>query len=365
MRYRRIVMIKPHRLHIGDKIAIVSLSSGILGEDFIKYELVIGVKRLEEFGLEPVFMPNALKGLDFLKNHPEARADDLKEAFARNDIKAIICAIGGDDTYRTLPYLLEDETFKNNVKKHPKIFIGYSDSTTNHLMLNKLGLRTFYGQALLTDLAEFEPNMLEYSKEAFERLFSNVAPYQIKPSPVWFEDRTDFSENAVGTLRNKHDDPKGYELLQGKGVVQGELLGGCLEILGYYIDAPVSDSVDKALCKKYNVFPTLDEWSEKIMFIETSEAKMQPEMYRTYIQKLKEVGVFEKINGLIVGKPIDEIFYDEYKQILKEELAEFDIPVLYNINVGHAYPHTIIPIGALAAIDCDKKTLTILESSVV
>ena len=43
-------MIKPHRLNIGDKIAIVSLSSGILGEDFIKYELIIGVKRLEELG---------------------------------------------------------------------------------------------------------------------------------------------------------------------------------------------------------------------------------------------------------------------------------------------------------------------------
>ena len=358
-------MIKPHRLHVGDSVAIVSLSSGILGESFIKYELILGVRRLEELGLKPVFMTNALKGLDFLKNHPEARADDLKEAFARDDIKAIICAIGGDDTYRTLPYLMEDEIFKETVKKHPKIFLGYSDSTTNHLMLNKLGLRTFYGQALLTDFAEFEPNMLEYSKQAFERLFSNNSPYQIKPSPVWFEDRTDFSENAVGTLRNKHEDTKGYELLQGNGVVHGELLGGCLEILGYYIGAPVSDSVDKVICEKYNVFPSLEDWSEKIMFIETSEAKMKPEMYRTYIQKLKEIGVFCKINGLVVGKPIDEVFYEEYKAILKEELAEFNFPVLYNINVGHAYPHTIIPIGALAQIDCNQKTLTILESPVV
>ena len=45
----------------------------------------------------------------YLKNHPESRAQDLKQAFLDKDIKMIITAIGGDDTYKTIPYLMEDK----------------------------------------------------------------------------------------------------------------------------------------------------------------------------------------------------------------------------------------------------------------
>ena len=53
----------------------------------------------------------------------------------------------------------------------------------------------------------------------------------------------------------------------------------------------------------------------------------------------------------------------EYKQILKTELAEFDIPVMYNFNFGHSYPRTIIPYGTEAVLDPINKTFTIIESS--
>ena len=90
------------------KLAIVSLSAGVLGEDFVKHELEIGLKRLTDLGLEVSFMPNALKGIDYLKQHPEARAADLLQAFRDPEIDMILCAIGGDDTYRLLPYLFEN-----------------------------------------------------------------------------------------------------------------------------------------------------------------------------------------------------------------------------------------------------------------
>ena len=41
-------MIKPKRLKKGDKVAIVSLSSGLLGEKGILHKYEIGKKRLEE-----------------------------------------------------------------------------------------------------------------------------------------------------------------------------------------------------------------------------------------------------------------------------------------------------------------------------
>ena len=58
-------------------VAIVSLSSGIIGEPFVRFEVEIGLRRLQEYGLNVKFMPNALMGLEFLKKHPEKRAEDL------------------------------------------------------------------------------------------------------------------------------------------------------------------------------------------------------------------------------------------------------------------------------------------------
>ena len=48
-------MIKPHYLKPGDRIAVVSLSSGMLGEECCSHSLEIGRKRMEEFGLTPVY----------------------------------------------------------------------------------------------------------------------------------------------------------------------------------------------------------------------------------------------------------------------------------------------------------------------
>ena len=65
-------MIKTKRLKKGDKIAIVSLSSGMLGDKEFIHKYYIAKERLEnEFGLEVVCMPNALKEVSLLE-HPEA-----------------------------------------------------------------------------------------------------------------------------------------------------------------------------------------------------------------------------------------------------------------------------------------------------
>ena len=85
-------MQQARKLRRDDKVAIVSLSSGMLGEEYCSHNIEIGVRRLREYGLEPVFMPNALKGVEYLKNHPEARAADLKLAFLDDTIAGIICA---------------------------------------------------------------------------------------------------------------------------------------------------------------------------------------------------------------------------------------------------------------------------------
>lgn len=351
-------MIKPQKLNKGDKVAIVSLSRGLLGMPFCKHELDIAIERLEEFGLEPVIMPNALKDMDYLQNHPEARASDLKQAFMDDSIKGIICAIGGDDTYKTIPYLMEDDEFINAVKNHPKLFTGFSDTTNNHLMLNRLGLSTFYGPCLLADLAELDNEMLPYTKQYFEKYFMNESEFEITSSPIWYFDRESYGTEEVGKPRKCQREQHGFEVLHGSGKITGKLYGGCLDSL-YDIYTSERYGNENEVYTKYNILPTLEEWKEKILFIETSEERIPPDKLEKILNFFKNNKILESVKGVIVGKPIDEKYYEEYKQIYKKVFEDIETPVLYNVNFGHSVPRCIIPYDAEATIDFDNKRIII------
>lgn len=354
-------MIKPRKLEKGDKIAIVSLSQGLLGMPFCKHEVDIALKRLEEFGLVPVIMPNAMKDMDYIKEHPEARASDLKEAFMDKDIKAVISAIGGNDTYKLIPYLMEDEEFKTAVKNNPKIFTGYSDTTNNHLMFHKLGLTTFYGPCLLVDIAELDKEMLPYTKSYFEKFFKDEDGYEIVSSPVWYLDRESYGVEEVGKPRKEMKEKHGFEVINGCGKVTGNLYGGCLEIIyNAYVGERFGDEAE--IYKKYDILPTLDEWKEKILFIEPSDERNTPEKIETMLNYFKDNKILESVKGIIVGKPIDEEYYEEYKDVFKKVFSDLDTPVLYNVNFGHAYPRCVIPYGLKATVDYDNKKITVDEA---
>lgn len=351
-------MNKPEKLKQGDKVAIVSLSSGMLGEEFCSHNLEIGSRRLKEMGLVPVFMPHALKGIDYVKAHPEKRAEDLKTAFLEAQIKGIFCAIGGDDTYRTLPYLMEDRQFLDAVVNQPKIFSGFSDTTVNHLMFYQLGLQTYYGPAFIPDIGEIANEMLPYTKEAFQGFFQGKKWQEIHSSPVWYDEREDFSKKAMGTDRIRHREERGFELIQGEDGFTGELLGGCLESLyEMCLGGRHEDQVE--VCQRYNIFPSKDQWQGKILFLETSEEQPEPSMVRSALELFKEKGIFNAINGVLVGKPQNEKFYEEYKQVFKKVIGNPKLPVLYNVNFGHALPRTVLPYGAKVEVRAKEQRIVL------
>lgn len=338
-------------------VGLVSLSSGILGEESVSHEYEIGMKRLREYGLEVKVMDYALKGVDYIKNHPEQRAEDLINAFRDPSIDMILCAIGGDDTYRLLPYLFENDELKNVVTE--KIFLGFSDTTINHFMLHKVGLRTFYGQSFLPDVCELDNEMLPYSRWYFEELIETGRIAEIRPSNIWYDEREDFGIDAVGTKRISHEN-QGFELLQGNPVFSGEILGGCIESMYDMFDhSRYEDTV--LLCEKYRLFPTLEKWRGKILLIESSEEQPDPRRYQKMVMTLKETGIFRVINGVIVGKPMNELYYEEYKNILINTVADEKLPILYNVNIGHATPRCIISFGRKAHVNADEQVIRFEE----
>ena len=334
-------------------VAIVSLSAGTIGEDFVRHEVEIGIKRLKDYGLNAKFMPHALKGIDYVKEHPAERAADLLEAFRDQDIDMILCAIGGDDTYRLLPYLFEHDELADAVSE--KVFLGFSDTTINHLMLHKLGLKTFYGQSFLADICELETEMLAYSKKYFEELITTGNIAAIIPSDIWYEERTGFGVDQIGKPLKAHPN-NAYELIQGAHMFSGKILGGCIDSIydifnaDRYTDMPL-------LCDKYQLFPKQEDWNGRILLLESSEEKMQPAKYRKVLGDLKERGVFEEISGILVGKPMDEAYDSEYKQALIDVINNPELPIVCNVNIGHAKPRCIIPFGVETIVDVEKQLI--------
>ncbi len=342
-------MIKPKRLVRGDKVAIVSLSRGMLGEKMFVHKFELAKKRLEEYGLVVVAMPNALKGIDYLYRHPEARAQDLMDAFRDPEIKAVFNAIGGDDTIRLLPYV-DFDILKNN----PKIFTGFSDSTTNHFMMYKAGLVSYYGLSVMNNISEYVA-MNGYTKQAMEKtLFAPQDKLEILCSDFcsYEKDKIWWAEENMHHTTPRHPNT-GYEIIQGNGKVTGELLGGCIDVFPELLGT--------------SLWPSPDQWKGKILLLETSEADM-PEMVLCWLlRNLQAQGILHAINGIIVGKPAVEEKYEKYKNVYKQVVG-FEanlpgLPILYNVNVGHAYPIGVFPLGLKYEIDCANRTLTLLESA--
>lgn len=335
---------KPEMLKRGDKVAVVSLSSDAVWEDSLALRYKQAKRRLDQvFGLNAVEMEHTFAGTDYIYEHPEKRAEDLMNAFRDSQFKGIVACMGGTDIIRMLPYLDLDV-----ISRHPKVFIGYSDTTIAHLICMKAGIAGIYGPSLLTDFAEtavIHPYTVEYTKKA---LFTGESIGEIKPAYEWTNISTSWDEqNAQERSYMKN---RGYELLQGSGIATGRLLGGCLEMF---------DSL-----RGTELFPAIEDFNDSILFFDTSDKKPPVWFVETALRNYGRMGIYDRIKGIIWSKPYDEAYYEEYKSILSKIMKEFgkeDLPIMYNLSFGHTEPKFCVPYGALARINCDKEIFTILD----
>ena len=335
-------------------VTIVSLSRGMIGESFVKHETDLGVRRLEEMGLKVKFGAHALLGIQYLDEHPEKRAEDLLEAFRDPETDMILCAIGGDDTYRLAPYLFGHGELEQALR--PKPFLGFSDTTINHLMLHKLGLPTFYGQSFLADLCELDRDLLPYTRRYFEELIHTGTIRKVTPSPVWYEERTQWGPDQVGVPRVSHPNT-GFELLQGPPVFEGKILGGCIESI-YDLLTGGRYGNEAEICQRYGLFPDAEDWKGRILLLESSQEKPGPELYEKALRELKSRGILDAVSGILLGKPMDGCFEAEYKEAVFRVVDDPKLPIVANLSVGHATPRCILPFGVPARVDAEKQEIT-------
>jgi len=334
-------MIKPDKLEKGDKVGIVSPSFHInTGKNPKRVDKI--VKFLEEENLEIEFGKNARERYAYLSGTVEERVNDIHRFFKKDDIKAIICSIGGYNANSLLPHLNYDL-----IRNNPKIFLGYKDINTINTAINeKSSLVTFNGT--LIDNLEKE-NRADYTKEYFRKsLFSEKPIGEIKEfkDPGKYEIKEFVQKGNDSEIENREKIDK-YRCIR-KGECEGVIKGGNLISMMYLGGT------------KY-----MPEFKDSIMVLGEPEGNIMA--LEKKMEYLDQLGILEKINGMVFGRP-SKIYLEHNERKLKDVLKTYgdrrNFPILSGPLIGSHSPSITLPIGVKAKMNSNKKYFSITESGV-
>jgi muramoyltetrapeptide carboxypeptidase len=303
--------IKPAALRPGDKVGIVAPASNIKRE-----WLERGCAALRDLGYEPVYRDSILDRDLYFAGTVARRTSELEEMFARDDIRAIICARGGYGSNYLAPVI-----DSRKIASHPKIFVGYSDLTT-----------------LLCDFAD-SANFVTFHGPMVTKDFANESGVDLDS---WRNAISGVEEWAIGQQ-------SGAKPLLG-GDAEGVLYGGCLSILV------------ASLGTKHEI-----RSEGTILFIEDVNAK--PYQVDRMLMQLKLAGKLKGVRGLVFGEMLDcrQSPDQDYtlEEVIKRVAGDLRIPVAFGLRSGHVSRGNVtLPFGVRARLSVQSGVeLRILEAA--
>ena len=344
--------VTPPSLKPGDKVAIVAPSSGLAATYPHVYEL--GLSRLQSvFGLEPVEFPIATKDDDYLYEHPEERAADIKNAFAESDIHGVISTIGGNDQIRILKHL-DADVLRNN----PTRFYGLSDNTNLAHYLWNHGIVSFYGGHLLTEFG-FPGSLPKYLESSLRTALFDDSIGSVEAAPEFADQASDWSNPENLDKRPDMEPNPGWMWRGGDETVTGRTWGGNLEIT--YLQAATDE-----------YFPPQEALDGAVLLLETSEELPSPATVQRMLLGLGERGLLSQFDGFLIGrvkarshhvarsKEEREEYRDQIRDTILSIITEYNstAPVVFNVDFGHTNPVVPIPLGGIVSIDPSDEKIT-------
>lgn len=284
-------LVKPPILSQGETIAIIAPSGPV------EYELIMNSKKLFEKKGYKVKLGKHLFNEDrYMAGTDEERVEDLHDAFLDDEIRAIICARGGYGAIRLIKMI----DF-NLIRRHPKIFCGYSDVTALSAMFLK------------------HADLITYSGAMAQSDFSSL-------SPVEFTEKSFF--NALKGVENVF--PSTYTLRE--GYAEGITFGGNLSTL-------------VSLCG-LDFIPDTDF----IFFVEDVNEPVY-KLDKMFNQLINIKKFRKNIKGIAFGEFLgvdDDIWLEKLQN---EMAALLDVPAYGGFNFTHGDKKQTIAYGAYAKLD--------------
>ena len=310
---------KPPRLRRGDTVALIEPAG--FSDNMAQLELVKAT--VTGMGLVPRLGRNVTARYGYLAGTDQQRADDVNEAFADPDVRAVFAVRGGWGCARILP-LLDWKVIRNN----PKLLIGFSDITALHLAFAAhAGFPTIHGPNAAN-------NWPATSWNSFWRLaFAGETPVFRNPDPA-----------TIDPLQQ--DRWRTTPIRPGKAA--GALVGGNLTVLAALAGTP-----------------WLPDFTGRILFLEdTGEAEYRVDRMLT---QLALAGILGKVAGVVFGQctrcSVNVVDYSGFTipQVLDQHLGLLGVPVFSGANIGHIYDQLSLPVGVRAEIDAGEGSIRILE----
>lgn len=300
------------RLKLGDTIGLISPASPENIEAIQKSILF-----LKNIGFNVIEGEHLYDRWGYLAGKDKDRATDVMGMFKNEAVDMILCIRGGYGSSRLLPYLDYDI-----IKKHPKIFAGFSDITVFlNAFYEKCELTTFHspmGTSNLEDTETFKSFMFTFME--------GYKPYTIKNPDK-------FKTKCINS-----------------GIVEGNLIGGNLGLICNSLGTPYEINM-----------------KDKILFIE--EVNESPYRVDRILTQLLLSNKLKQCKGIILGqfKGCDLSHYERsltLEEVLQDRLYDLDIPMFSGFCSGHDYPKLTLPIGARVKIDAQAGVINVIEAVV-
>jgi muramoyltetrapeptide carboxypeptidase LdcA involved in peptidoglycan recycling len=343
--------ITPPPVEPGDTVAVVAPASNAPESARFVYEL--GLERMRErFGLDPVEYPTATADPEWLADNPEARAEDVTDAFRDPDVSAVIANIGGHDQLSVLPHLDGDV-----LREHPTRFYGYSDNTNLALFLWNQGIVSYYGGSTLLEYG-MDGEMFDYTETYLRRALFEDSLGEWTEAAVFTDEAGDWDDPESIETTREIERSEGRIWRGGEATVSGRIWGGCYAVL-----------VEQFLADRY--LPDPDALDGTVLAVETSELIPDPAVVRANLRALGERGLLERFDGVLVGRAPARSHAEEYppewrasyRERQRDAIAEVfdaynpDAPVVFDCEFGHTYPTCPVPIGGEVEIDPSTESI--------
>ena len=299
---------RPPALRPGDRIGICA-PSGAVDPDALDR----GVAALRGLGYDVVEGEAVRSRSLFAAGTAAARVRDLQALWKDDSVAGIFCARGGAGAG-----VVVGELDGSALAARPKVFMGYSDVTQLHTLLNAEGLVTFHGPMVAKDFAE----------DLHEAASLRAA---LEGAAGW----------TAGTARTLRE-----------GDASGTLLGGCLSVLGASAGTPWALRTDT---------------EGTILFLE--DLNEPPYRLHRTLTQLRASGAFTGVRGIVFGEMKDCAARDvpyTLDDVLLDALEGLAVPVAIGLPSGHTtVPNITLPFGVRARLTCAASArLEILEASV-
>jgi muramoyltetrapeptide carboxypeptidase len=316
-------LLKPPHLATGDTVGVIAPSHPVVP---FQKQFDKGIVNLRRYGFKVKEGKNVrLVHEGYMAGTDLQRAEDINAMFADREVRAIICAFGGEVAIRTLRHL----DFRL-IQSSPKIFSGMSDITVYHVaFLAKTGLVGLHQTGVLYGFdMDMTSEEAKYEIGLFLKVTENVQPLGLLPArsrwEVWRE-----------------------------GTAKGRLFGGNMRSIQALLGTPY--------------FPKIDE---DILFFWEALAESVDRVDQVLAQ-FREAGLFDRARGMLIGKirgeGADSKVVDMSRDVrppILELSKEFDFPIIASMDFGHYTPNLPLPLGLKASMDTSRLEVRIDESYV-